>query len=226
MLMRGAVVGLVALLLFLAITAILGAIWAVPTQSTALLDESPFADYTVPALTLGLVGIVAVIAATLLLLRQPLGPLVSMTVGAAIIIFELVETAVLGFDVWMHALGLGPSADLQRFGDIDAIPAPLGVPLPLWLQPFYILVGVAILALGLRLYPLSSPEPSTPLPVIRSLTIAYVVSLLVAASPRFRRAATMRSLCSGATRAYTLVLATARSKPGLSRSSRSQPLST
>jgi hypothetical protein len=150
---------LIALEGFLAATAIFGAIWVVPSQSTVLLAGSPFTDYTIPSLALGVVvGGGALAAAAILLLRQRLGVMLSIAVGLAIIFFELVETAVLGLDVWLHAVGLGPAVAMERFGNLEGIPAPVGVPLPLWLQPFYIVIGLLIIALALGLRPTSNRD--------------------------------------------------------------------
>jgi hypothetical protein len=54
--------------------------------------------------------------------------------------------------VWLHALGLGPAVTLENYGSLEGIPMPLGVPLPLWLQPIYIVVGLLIIGGGLRLW--------------------------------------------------------------------------
>ena len=40
----------------------------------------------------------------------------------------------------------------ENYGSLEGIPMPLGVPLPLWLQPFYLVVGLLIVALALRLW--------------------------------------------------------------------------
>src|SRR5204863_7065292 len=98
----------VALEIFLALTAIYGAIYVVPVQPRALLAGSPFTDYTVPALGLGVVvGGGALLAAAVLVLRPRIGTFLSVVSGAFIIVFELVETSVVGFDVWLQAIGLG-----------------------------------------------------------------------------------------------------------------------
>jgi hypothetical protein len=181
MLKRAALVGLIGLDVFLAATAIFGAIWVVPAQPAALLTGSPFSDYTIPALALGVVvGGCALAAAGLLLARRRAGLLLSITAGVAIIAFELVEIAVVGLDVWSHALGFGPSVAMERFGDLEGIPAPLGVPLPLWLQPFYIAIGLLIIALAVGLRPMAiAVGHANALPVVRSLTIACTVTSLV-----------------------------------------------
>jgi hypothetical protein len=180
MLNRIAFIALVILQAFLAATAISGAIWVIPSQPTSLLAGSPFPDYTLPAVALGIIGAGALVSVGLLFVRPRAGALLSIGVGTAIIIFELVETAVIGLDVWLHAIGLGPAVALDRFGNLDGIPAPLGVPLPLWLQPFYVLIGLCILALALILLPRPLMQTgASPLPVTYTLTIAYVVTSVV-----------------------------------------------
>ena len=150
---RVARVALVALEVFLAATAIYGALYVVPVQPRALLAGSPFSDYTIPALGLGVVvGGGALLAAVVLVLRPRIGPLLSLVSGGSIIVFELVETAVVGLDVWLHVFGLGPAVTVDKYGSLEGIPMLLGVPLPLWLQPFYVVVGVLIVALALRLW--------------------------------------------------------------------------
>jgi hypothetical protein len=150
---RIARVALVALEIFLAVTAIYGAIYVVPIQPRGLLAGSPFTDYTIPALGLGLlVGGGALAAAAFLGVRPRVGALLSVASGGSIIVFELVETSVMGFDVWRHAIGLGPAVTFEKYGSLEGIPVPLGVPLPLWLQPFYLVVGLLIVALALRLW--------------------------------------------------------------------------
>jgi len=153
MLRRITLFSLIAVELFLAATAIFGSIWVVPSQPVALLAGSPFHDYTIPALALGAIGAGSLAAAGSLLVRRSFGALVSIAIGVAIIGFELVETAVIGLDVWLHAFGIGPAVPLERFGDLQGIPAPLGIPLPLWLQPFYGVLGLLIIALALELAP-------------------------------------------------------------------------
>ena len=153
MINRIARVALVALEIFLAATAIYGAVYVVPVQPPGLLAGSPFTDYTIPALGLGvLVGGGALAAAAFLGLRPRVGALLSVASGGSIIVFELVETSVVGFDVWLHAIGLGPAVTSEKYGSLEGIPMPLGVPLPLWLQPFYLVVGLLIVALALRLW--------------------------------------------------------------------------
>ena len=126
----------------------------VPSMPTAVLAGSPFSDFTVPAVALGVVvGGGALLTAALLVLNRVWGTVLAGVVGLAIMIFEIVETSVIGWDVWLHALGLSPTLGKGIPGfDIATLPAPLGVPLPLWLQPFYFLYGALMFALALRLW--------------------------------------------------------------------------
>jgi hypothetical protein len=150
---RIARIALVALEIFLALTAIYGAIYVVPVQPRGLLAGSPFTDYTIPALGLGVVvGGTALVAAACQVLRPWIGTLLSVASGGSILVFELVETSVVGFDVWLHAIGLGPAVTFEKYGSLEGIPMPLGVPLPLWLQPFYLLIGLLIVVVAFRLW--------------------------------------------------------------------------
>jgi len=182
MLRRTALFSVIALELFLATTATVGAIWVVPSQPVALLAGSPFTDYTIPAIALGVIGAAALMSAALLLIRRPLGVAASIAVGVGIIVFELVETSVIGLDVWLHMFGIGPAVPPEHFGSIQGIPSPLGVPLPLWLQPFYCVVGLLIIALALATAPIGGRvRHRAPLPIVCPLTIAYWVTSMVAA---------------------------------------------
>jgi hypothetical protein len=140
---------LILLTAFLGLTAVFGAVSVVPTMPLDLLAGTPFADYTVPALSLGLIGIGALAAAALLVVNPPLGVRLSIVVGAGIAIFEIVETLVVGLDVWLHALGLGPEPAPIFAG--EPVASLLGIPIPLWLQPLFLTVGAVIIALALRL---------------------------------------------------------------------------
>jgi hypothetical protein len=145
---------LVGLQLLLAATALFGALWVVPLLPREWLTGTPFPDYTIPALALGTIGTAAFVSAALLIFSPGWGVLLTMAVGGAMAIFELVETLVVGLDVWLYALHLGPPPDpsspsLAGSAEIGMI---LGVPTPLWLQPFYFVYGVVLVTLALRLY--------------------------------------------------------------------------
>lgn len=123
-------VTLAALSAFLAVGAIASALFVVPGLPRAYLLRGPFTDYTVPALALGLlVGGSALVAAVMVLVRPALGALIAILAGTAIIIFELVEIAIVG---------------------LTAIAQPTE-PVA-WLQIFYLALGALIIALGAMLW--------------------------------------------------------------------------
>ena len=143
-------VTLIGLLLFLGIGAVIGAVAVIPTLPRAWLLNTPFPNYTVPALALGLIGLGALVSAVLLMFRVDVGVVLSAAVGIAIAIFEIVEALVVGLGYWLHAFGLGPAP--TAIAGADSVGALLGIPIPLWLQPFYFILGVIIVALALRLH--------------------------------------------------------------------------
>ncbi len=115
---------------FLAITAFAGAFFVIPTLPSEYLLRGPFTDYMVPALALGIiVGGSALLAGIMVLVRPAIGAMIAFLSGVAIIIFELVEIAVIGLTAV----------------DQPAQPAA-------WLQVFYIALGVVIMALGVTLW--------------------------------------------------------------------------
>ncbi len=123
---RGA---LVALLLFDATAMIAGSLLVVPYVPTDWIVRGPFADYRVPAIVLGLAGVLCVGAAAFVLAVPPIGALLAIAAGLATTIFEVIEVAVVGLAV-LEAPGL-PQA---------------------WLQPFFFNYGLVVAALGLVLY--------------------------------------------------------------------------
>ena len=147
--MRNRIV-LIGLQLFLGIGAVIGAVSVIPTLPREWLLGTPFADYTLPAFALGLLGLGAFASAALLVFQVEWGVLLSVAVGVGIAIFEIVETLVVGLDYWLHALRLGPAP--TPIAGAESVGALLGIPIPLWLQPFYFILGVIIVALALRLY--------------------------------------------------------------------------
>lgn len=90
-------IALLVLHALVAITAIGGAIWVVPTMPLEWIKAGPFEDWTIPALALAFVGMLAAASFGALLVRPWLGALASVVAGAAMIAFELVETAVVGW---------------------------------------------------------------------------------------------------------------------------------
>jgi len=137
--------------LFLALTALAGAIWVIPFLPNELLLGTPFTSYTIPALALAGLGIAAAVTALGLWRRAYWAVPLAGVVGLGIAVFEVVETTVVGLDVWLHALGLSQSTG-KSLGDLQGIPSPMGIPLPLWLQPLYFLVGVVMVLLAARLW--------------------------------------------------------------------------
>jgi hypothetical protein len=138
---------LIGLLLFLGIGAVIGAVAVIPTLPREWLLDTPFPDYTVPALALGLIGVSALASAALLLAHVEWGVALSAAVGVGIAVFEVVESLVVGLDYWLHALGLGPAP--SPIAGAESVGALLGIPIPLWLQPFYFVLGVIIVGLSL-----------------------------------------------------------------------------
>lgn len=124
----------VALLLlnaFLAITAIAGAIFVVPTLPHEWLQNGLFSDYTVPALALGIpVGVTALVAAAVVMFNARIGAAASVVSGLMIVGFELVEIATVGLAVVVHG------ADMPQS----------------WLQPIFIVIGLVLAVIGGRLW--------------------------------------------------------------------------
>lgn len=140
---------LVVLNLFLAITAIIGGVWVIPTLPQEWLAGTPFGSFLIPAVALALVvGGGALTAAIGLVIGWWWAPLVSMVTGAAIAIFEVVETVTLSLHFWLHTVGLesGPFT--------TALPVDLssGIPIPMLLQPVYFVYGLLLLGLSAWLW--------------------------------------------------------------------------
>jgi uncharacterized membrane protein YuzA (DUF378 family) len=127
---------LILLQVFVAFTALFGAVVVVPTLPLEWLHAGPLTDYTIPAFALGICGIAAVVAVILLIVAPRLGGLASMVAGLLMIIFEVVEIAVVGLAIVEHGASNPQS----------------------WLQIVYIVIGAAGLALGYHLWRLDE-EP-------------------------------------------------------------------
>jgi uncharacterized membrane protein YuzA (DUF378 family) len=127
---------LILLQVFVAFTASFGAVVVVPTLPLEWLQAGPLTDYTIPAFALGICGIAAVVAVILLIVAPRLGGLASMVAGLLMIIFEVVEIAVVGLAIVEHGASNPQS----------------------WLQIVYIVIGAAGLALGYHLWRLDE-EP-------------------------------------------------------------------
>lgn len=118
---------------FIAATAIGGAIFALPTIPVEWLQRgviTPFTDTTIPALALGvLCGGSALAAMVAVVARPRLGALLAVVSGVTMIGFELVEILVVGFTPLLN-----PTQP------------------PAWLQPLYIALGLVVTVLGARLW--------------------------------------------------------------------------
>ena len=132
-----------------ALTAIGGAIWVVPTMPLDWIKAGPFADWTLPAIALGFVGLIAAAAFVAVIVRPWLGALASVAAGSAMIVFELVEIAVVGWTL----------ADPRLNGYFQA-----------WLQPIFLGVGSIQLLLGVRLWFEQRAEAPT-LPFIHTAAV-------------------------------------------------------
>ena len=71
-------IALIALHGIVAVSAIGGAIWVVPTMPLDWIRAGPFDDWTVPALALALVGTLAAVALAAVVMRPWLGALLSV----------------------------------------------------------------------------------------------------------------------------------------------------
>lgn len=128
--LRGTIAALAA---FMALTAILGAIFVVPTMPRSVLHQgilALFPDFTIPALALGvLCGGAALVTFVAALVRPQVGALAAIVAGAFMIGFELIEIVVVGFT---------PMQTPDQF--------------PAWLQVIYLAVGATLVILGARLW--------------------------------------------------------------------------
>lgn len=123
-------IGLLILNGFVAISAIAGAIWVVPTMPMEWIKYGPFTDWTIPAIALGFVGVLAAVTFILVIARPWAGSLASIVAGAAMVIFELVEVGVVGWTLTDPTL-----SGFQKS-----------------LQLVYLIVGSAQLLLGIALW--------------------------------------------------------------------------
>ena len=113
--MRSTVVRRVLVVLagFIAVSAIPGAIWVVPTMPLSWIKAGPFSDWTIPAVALFGVGALAIVTLLVLVARPWAGALASIGAGAAMVVFELVEVAVVGWTLSDPALPDGFQKSLQ-----------------------------------------------------------------------------------------------------------------
>ena len=115
---------------FLAVTTISGAIFVVPTLPPDWLEGSVFSDYRIPALALGLVGVLAAIAFVAVIARPEVAGQPAILAGLAMVAFELVEIWVVGFSL----IDYGPEEPFA------------------WLQVGYVAAGVLTAAVGWALW--------------------------------------------------------------------------
>jgi hypothetical protein len=136
-------IGLLVLHGLLAISAIAGAIWVVPTMPLDWIKSGPFTDWTIPAIALGFVGVVAAAAFVLVLVEPWAGALASIATGLAIVVFEIVEIGVVGWTLSDPTL-----SGFQKS-----------------LQVVYLVVGGAQLLLGVALW-MATRRSAPPIPLI------------------------------------------------------------
>ena len=115
---------------FIAITAIAGAILVVPTLPPEWLEGSVLDDYAIPAFALGLVGGLAAVTLVALAVRPDVAGLAALVTGVAMVAFELVEIAVVGFS-------------LLEYGVDEPVA---------WLQVVYLVVGALTAGAGFALW--------------------------------------------------------------------------
>ena len=149
MLDRSVRIVLVVLNLFLATNAIVGAIWVIPSLPPEWLQGTPFSSYLPPALSLAvIVGGGALMSATALLQHRWWAPVASVVTGLSIVIFEIVETTTMSLSVWLHLVGLEIGPVVSRLPlDADG-----SIPFAMWLQPFFLVFGIVLIALAIPLW--------------------------------------------------------------------------
>jgi hypothetical protein len=121
---------------FIAVTAIAGAIFVVPTLPPEWLEGSVLDSYTIPAFALGFVGGLAVVTLIALVVRPDLAGLVAVVTGVAMVAFEIVEISVVGFSLVDYGIG-EPVA---------------------WLQVVYLVVGTLTAGAGYALWRASAED--------------------------------------------------------------------
>ncbi len=115
---------------FLAIMAASGALFVVPQLPASLLRHGPFSDFTVPALGLGVVAMLAAAGAIGTFIRPLVAAGISVLAGAAVVIFEIVEVSVIG-----SLLDVPPGMPDQGY-------------VALGMQPLFVIVGITIISLA------------------------------------------------------------------------------
>jgi len=141
-------VALIAINLFVSATTAAGAIVVVPALPKSYLTIFP--DYTIPALGLGAVSLASFGAAAAVAWRPKVGAELSVVAGAMMACFEVVEALTTGNL-------LAPPPGTSGGG-------------ALWLQPFYFVVGLAMIILGLRLWGKTEPGQTWSARLLHPLT--------------------------------------------------------
>lgn len=142
---------------FVGLTAAAGAVFVVPTLPTDMYRFDGFSGDFVPSIGLGLTAAISIAALYGLLSRRRFGAPLSIVAGATLVIFELVEAFAVG-DLFTPPVGMSAAGDAA-----------------LWLQPFYIAVGLAMILIGGR-------PPATVNLHSKAVAIALVAMTLGAAS--------------------------------------------
>ena len=121
---------IVALGLFIGLTAVVSAFVVLPGLPRDWLGSGPFADYTVPAIALGATGLLALTAAVMAVVRPATAGAVAVIAGTGMVVFELVQIAVIGLALAEYGAGRPES----------------------WLQIVYIMAGSILAAAGESLW--------------------------------------------------------------------------
>jgi hypothetical protein len=123
---------------FVGVGATVGAVLVVPSLPAVMYRYGGFSNDLVPAVGLGIVGIISLAAACGVLARKRNASLLAFVAGSALIVFKLVEAFAVG-NVFSPPAGIGAAAYVL-----------------VWLQPLFIAIGLAIIVLAAR----SNSEPS------------------------------------------------------------------
>jgi hypothetical protein len=115
---------------FIAITAVAGALFVVPTLPLEWLEGSVLDDYTIPAFAHAVVGGQAHVSLIALVVRPDVAGVAAVVTGLAMVTFEVVEISVVGLSIVEYGLG-EPVA---------------------WLQIVYIVIGVLTAVAGVGLW--------------------------------------------------------------------------
>ncbi len=105
-------ISLIVLEVFVALTAVVGGIGLSVTNGLGMplqwLQGSPFSSYVIPGLALAiLVGGSSLLAAWLMIAGHGWGALASLAAGFCMMVFEVVEVAVIGLLTWMQPFYFG-----------------------------------------------------------------------------------------------------------------------